>query len=521
MDKLIKVRDQINEYCKNPQVLPNDVKLEIYKHIDKLSDLLGGNTNNTRDRIVELIDVSKKIGQGNYDVHYIESGNNDELDLIGQAIEEIAAAHKHELQHAKSTELRLSQLMEVMMSYAQLDFSVSAPVTEDENEFDAIAFGLNTLGQEIFYYKTQLEEKTYSLEEAQRIGKIGSWEWDLTTFDILGSKEFYNIYEIPHSEKVTKETFDEIIPKTYNDKLKVMASKCIEKGTPYALIYPATTLKGNLKYIKAYGERILKDGKPYQIIGTIHDITEIHEAKLALDALNAGLEKKVEERTADLESFTYSVSHDLRAPLRAINGFSEIIEQDYTKVLDDEGKRLLGIIRSNANRMSNLIDDLLRFSRLNNQTINKQPVVMNALIEELIKELKPAYPDLNIDFHVGNLPAVKGDSILLKQVWQNLIDNAIKYSSTNKKITISIEEQNSNSEYDVIAIKDNGVGFDQQYEHKLFEVFQRLHSQNEFTGTGVGLSIVKRIIDKHNGKIAVVSEINKGSTFFVSIPKSK
>jgi signal transduction histidine kinase len=521
MEKLIKVRDQINEYCKNPKVLPDNVKREINTHLSKLSSLLDKHTDTSRDRIVELINISKNIGKGNYDIAYIPSNNNDELDLIGEALEKIAALHGKELKNSKNTEVRLHELMDVMMSFAQLDFSVSAPVTEDENEFDAIAFGLNTLGQELSYYKTQLEAKTASLEEAQRIGKIGSWTWDLETLAIEGSKEFYNIYELPLDEKITKNTFDNIIPKKDNEHLAVLASNCIEKGIPYSHTYPATTRTSKLKHLKAFGELIIQEGKPYQIIGTIHDITEIQEAKLALDDLNVGLEKKVAERTADLESFTYSVSHDLRAPLRAINGFSEIIEEDYAAKLDDEGKRLLAIIRSNSNRMSNLIDDLLRFSRLNNQTISKHPIDMRAMIDELVGELIPAYPDLEIQFNIGDLPTIYCDSMLLKQVWQNLIDNAIKYSSTREIINISIEKQDTDSQYDVISIKDNGVGFEQQYEHKLFEVFQRLHSQNEFTGTGVGLSIVKRIIDKHQGKITAESEINIGSTFYISIPKNK
>jgi len=511
----------LENHLNDPVTLTQAEQEEVSMHITGIAKIFKPNNKQSRNRLSELITICNKLSKQEFDITYQASSNEDEIDTIGIALESLANELNFSLQTLSNYDNRINELIEVLSSYAQLDFTAKASLSDKEDEIDAIAFGLNMLGQEIDYYQTQLREKTHSLEESQRIGKLGSWEFNFESGKVYGSNEFYAIYELDPNTQLTSESFSELIEQKYADEINALSEQSIKSKKPYSYEYPITTATGKRRYVKAYGEIKYDNDVPIKSMGTIIDITEIQQAKEELDILNKDLEKKVAERTADLESFTYSVSHDLRAPLRAINGFSEIIEEDYATILDDEGKRLLGIIRGNANRMSNLIDDLLRFSRLNNQTINKQPVVMNTLIDELIKELKPAYPNLNIDFQVSSLPVVKGDSILLKQVWQNLIDNAIKYSSTNKTITISIEEQNANDEYDVIAIKDNGVGFDQQYEHKLFEVFQRLHSQNEFTGTGVGLSIVKRIIDKHNGKISVVSEINKGSTFFVSIPKGK
>jgi light-regulated signal transduction histidine kinase (bacteriophytochrome) len=217
-----------------------------------------------------------------------------------------------------------------------------------------------------------------------------------------------------------------------------------------------------------------------------------------------------------MESFSYSVSHDLRAPLRAINGYARIIEEDYGTFFDDEGKRLLGEVHQNAQKMGILIDDLLAFSRLGRKDIEKSVIDMTELAEFAINEINQTTPH-HATIKIHPLHPVKADAALLQNVMINLLSNAIKYSGKKEKPFIEIKSE-QNDEGLTYSIKDNGVGFDMEYAHKLFGVFQRLHSNDEFPGTGVGLAMVSRIIHKHRGKIWAKGEVNKGATFYFRLP---
>ncbi len=228
------------------------------------------------------------------------------------------------------------------------------------------------------------------------------------------------------------------------------------------------------------------------------------------------LEKRVKERTEDLESFSYSVSHDLRTPLRAISGYANMLEEDYSSVLDDEGKRLLGEVKNNAKRMGVLIDDLLTFSRLGRKRITKTSVDINTLIDTVILDISHSSKH-NAIIKYNNLLPASADYQLLQHVFLNLISNAIKYSSKTVNPMIEIKSELKKNEL-VYSISDNGAGFDMKYVNKLFGVFQRLHSDVEFSGTGVGLALVKRIINKHDGKVWAKGKEGVGATFFFSLP---
>ena len=257
------------------------------------------------------------------------------------------------------------------------------------------------------------------------------------------------------------------------------------------------------------------------------DITEQLHAEAQVCQLNEELEERVSERTAELtaankelEAFSYSVSHDLRAPLRAIIGYSQLVLEDYAVRLDTEGQRLLGVIAAEALRMSQLIDDLLTFSGLGRQRVQMTDVDMTALalsaFQSLIATHLPKAPQLNIK----TLPPARGDSAMLRQVFVNLLDNAIKFSRVRKDATIEIGGS-CDQEQNVYYVKDNGVGFDEKYIAKLFGVFQRLHAEEEFAGTGVGLALVQRIILRHGGKVWAESELGEGATFYFAIPVRK
>jgi light-regulated signal transduction histidine kinase (bacteriophytochrome) len=226
---------------------------------------------------------------------------------------------------------------------------------------------------------------------------------------------------------------------------------------------------------------------------------------------------ELEALNKELDSFTYSVSHDLRAPLRAINGFTQVLVEDYMDQLDEEAKSVLDEIVGNSKKMGQLIDNLLEFSRIGKQPVSMTNVNIKDLVDVVVRELKHLEPDRSINLTIKNLENLSCDRHMLKQVFINLISNAFKYTGKKDEAVIEIGsyiEDNQCTYY----VKDNGAGFDMRYYGKLFGVFQRLHSSNEFDGTGVGLAIVQKIITKHSGKVWAESKVDEGTCFYVSLP---
>ena len=267
----------------------------------------------------------------------------------------------------------------------------------------------------------------------------------------------------------------------------------------------------------------LNEGKRV-LLSLAVDITEQKRAERELKELNSGLEARVLERTAqleaankELEAFSYSVSHDLRAPLRGIDNFSRMVTEDYGPKLDDEGRRFLGVIRGEAQRMGRLIDDLLAFSHLGRQAIEATEFDMTALAEDVFASLDPDARKRVKRFFVKPLPAAFGDPSMLRQVLFNLLANAAKFAGDQPSPEIEVSGSVGEGVH-TYCVKDNGVGFDPRYTDKLFGVFQRLHSEEEFEGTGVGLALVQRIIHRHGGKVWATSQLNQGATFCFTLP---
>jgi light-regulated signal transduction histidine kinase (bacteriophytochrome) len=267
------------------------------------------------------------------------------------------------------------------------------------------------------------------------------------------------------------------------------------------------------------------DDQVMEWIGTIADIDDRKRAQEEILRLNADLEDRVRRRTVELEatnkeleSFSYSISHDLRAPLRAIDGYSRMVEEDYGDKFDGEGKRMLSIVREEALKMGHLIDDLLAFSKLSRKSLDEtQDIDMTAMAKNVAQEILRDQNAERVRLDIWPLPPAKGDGALLRQVWVNLISNALKYSGSRPQAEVVVTGEVVNGEA-IYRVQDNGVGFDMKYAGKLFGVFQRLHKAEEFEGTGVGLAIVHRVITRHGGTVRADGRPGEGATFYFTLP---
>jgi PAS domain S-box-containing protein len=339
---------------------------------------------------------------------------------------------------------------------------------------------------------------------------------------ILVNRRFAELFHVRMDDIPGKTDYD-IFPKEQADAFREMDMRTATAGHPLTEEELAPHDDGLHAYISVKSTLRHKNGKPYAIFGISTDITDLKKAQLEVQKLNEELEQKVIDRTAELqsankelESFTYSVSHDLRSPLRIIDGYADILTTDYKDKLDEEGNRTLTIIKTNARRMGQLIDDLLNLSH----TGRKELVVHLTDMDKLVKAVMDEQLSLTrniVTVNIGKLEPAQCDSSLLRQVWINLISNAIKYSGKQERPEIQISSLRNKKEI-VYSIQDNGVGFDMKYAEKLFGVFQRLHRVTEFEGTGIGLALVHRILVRHRGKIWAESEQGKGAIFYFSLP---
>jgi light-regulated signal transduction histidine kinase (bacteriophytochrome) len=262
-------------------------------------------------------------------------------------------------------------------------------------------------------------------------------------------------------------------------------------------------------------------GKVVAVVGTSHDVSARVRNEQAVQSMNESLRQKTAELIAanrELESFAYTVSHDLRAPLRHIDGFINLLRAHATTALDAQSQRYFDRITGAARRMGLLIDDLLAFSRTGRTELRSQRVALDRLVRETIKQFAPEAEGRRIEWAVGALPEVEADASLLAIVFQNLISNAVKYTRPREVARIEINATEIEDGMTAVAVRDNGVGFDMKYQHKLFGVFQRLHTVEEFEGTGIGLATVARIVQRHGGRVWAESVEGEGSCFYVALP---
>jgi PAS domain S-box-containing protein len=264
-----------------------------------------------------------------------------------------------------------------------------------------------------------------------------------------------------------------------------------------------------------------REGVPQYLLGISEDITERKQVEREVAALNEGLRRRTEELEAankELEAFSYSVSHDLRAPLRHIDGFADLLARQAGSALDEKGRRYLDTISNSAKSMGRLIDDLLAFSRMSRTQMHRAEVNLGYLIAEVRRNLEQDVAGRDVAWTIGALPTVHGDAGMLRLVFMNLLANAVKYSGPREHAIIEVGAHETEAEW-VVFVRDNGVGFDMNYVHKLFGVFQRLHSDSEFEGTGIGLANVRRVIHRHGGRTWAEGVLDAGATFYVSLPR--
>ncbi|OFY51274.1 MAG: hypothetical protein A2W85_04560 [Bacteroidetes bacterium GWF2_41_31] len=376
--------------------------------------------------------------------------------------------------------------------------------------------------------ESALIQSEAGLKEAQRLGRLGSWDWDAITDTITWSKEYYRIYGFDPAQHPPgyEEHLKAYTPESAA-RLDVAVKENMESGKPYVLDLELARTDGTQRWVTARSEtKRDSNGNVVGLRGTAQDITERKLGEEEIRKLNQELESRVIERTTqleavnkELEAFSFSVSHDLRAPLRSIDGFSQALLEDYHDKIEEEGKNYLQRIRSAAQRMAQLIDDLLSLSRIGRSEINIQQVDLSKIVQQIADDLHANEPDRKVNFIIQKSIIVQGDSHLLRIVLENLIGNAWKFTSKHPtaRIEFGVKLQ---KEISVYFVRDDGAGFDMRYTQKLFGAFQRLHTISEFPGTGIGLATVQRIIHRHAGKVWAEGEVEKGGSFYFTIPQS-
>lgn len=362
------------------------------------------------------------------------------------------------------------------------------------------------------------------LRETGRIAKVGGWEFDPATGQGTWTEEVAHIHGLDPADPTNTQVGLSFYEEPHRTRI-MQAVQEAGKGVPFDLELELVTRQGLRKWVRTIGDPVVENGGVARVRGAFLDITEQKRTEQTIRDLAATLELKVAERTAaleasnrELESFSYSVSHDLRAPLRAIEGFTRILQEEHGATLSPEAQALLQRVIKASKRMSALIDDLLVLARLSRAELEREKINLSEIAGSVVSELRQGTPTREVDVEIEPELFVDGDVRLLRTVLENLLGNAWKFSARKEKARIAMKRVPSGEGETVICIEDNGAGFDMEYVGKLFGVFQRLHSESEFPGVGVGLASVQRVIRRHGGRVWAESSPGQGARFYFSLP---
>ena len=425
----------------------------------------------------------------------------------------------------KENEIRIEGIINVLIKTTQLDFSEKLNLSDKSDELDAIAVGLNTMSEELEYHLRQLQGSEQKLNDAQRLAKIGNWEFDMVSNKVQWSDEMYNLYGYGNDrfaltyEKATERMLQEDRERTQvrmkrntEDAQQLFKDTGIKEYESPAVSYTLVMPDGTLKVVEGIGKIILNNhGEVIKMVGTVQDIDQQYRAEQKLNAYNIELERKNKE----IEQFAYAASHDLQEPLRSISNFSNLLAEKLKENKDPEIQEYMNLVSGGAARMSSLIFDLLEYSRAG-KDMEKRKTNCNKLVEEIVTDLATIINETDAQINIQPLPTL--ESYDLKSVFQNLIVNAIKFRKKDHVPVVTISAIEKAKEY-LFTINDNGIGIEKEYYNRIFIIFQRLHKRTKYAGTGIGLSLTKKIVEKHGGRIWVESQLSEGTTFYFTIPK--
>jgi PAS domain S-box-containing protein len=407
------------------------------------------------------------------------------------------------------------------------NFSVRARRFGDD-ELGRLTDAFNHMLQQIQERENALRDSEAERMLALEAAGLGTWRYDPTTQSIERDASLNRLLGLEPVASTTRlhDLLDRVDPED-RSAVEAAFTRAFGERTEFDLEYRLTRPDGSLCWVRDRGRVMVgKPGKAFRIAGAVLDITERKESERQILNLNVDLEKRVVRRTAELEesnrsleAFAYSVSHDLRAPLRIISGYSEILLEDRGQALPEDHRMCLARIVDGTRKMNRLIDDLLQFSRLAQQPMKREETGLDQVVDDVLLELERETRGRKIEWRRPPLPEIQCDASLMRQVFSNLLSNALKYSRPRNPALIELGHKLS-EDHTVVYVRDNGVGFDSTAATRLFGVFQRLHTSQEFEGTGVGLATAARIVQRHGGRIWAESKPNEGATFYFSIPRS-
>ncbi len=408
--------------------------------------------------------------------------------------------------------VHLTILAQLPPVYEVLSFSLSALFSAG-----LIAFLTIVVTRQIQTEVTQAEQalaRSYDLlNRTGQMAKVGGWELDLETQTLSWTEEVYRIHEVdPATRPNVAEAINFYAPQA-RPVISAAVQAGIDAGSPWDLELPLITAQGRQIWVRAQGAAERRDGRTVRLYGAFQEITERKQSEQALQAYTA----KLEQSNRDLQEFAYVASHDLQEPLRKVQSFSDRLATRYEAAFDETGRDYLKRMHDASQRMQILITDLLGFSRVSTLAKPFTKVDLNALAREVLSDLESRIERAQGRVEVGELPTIQADASQMYQLLQNLIGNALKFHHKERhpliRISAKIEKDTC-----VISVKDNGIGFDIQYLDRIFKPFQRLHNREEYEGSGMGLAICRRIVERHGGSITANSAPGKGTTFLVTLP---